>query len=144
LECLRHPCKFQRVSHLGSVTAWHSSGGRQPNFVALNRGCHLYSAGRPSRWALAHISSWLYINAVVVTQCILSSEQRTFIRHNATGAYFGFWATICKTICPMLSDCPVCLSVCDVGVLWLNGWMDQYQTWHGGRPWPRPHCVGWG
>jgi len=21
----------------------------------LNRGCHLYSAGRPSRWALAHI-----------------------------------------------------------------------------------------
>ena len=25
--------------------------------VALNRGRHLYSAGRPSRWALAHISS---------------------------------------------------------------------------------------
>jgi len=24
--------------------------------VALNRGRHLYSAGRPSRWALAHIS----------------------------------------------------------------------------------------
>jgi len=23
----------------------------------LNRGHHLYSAGRPSRWALAHISS---------------------------------------------------------------------------------------
>jgi len=32
------------------------SSGRQPNFAALNRGmCHLYSAGRPSRWALAHI-----------------------------------------------------------------------------------------
>ena len=31
--------------------------GRQPNFAALNRGRHLYSAGRPSRWALAHISS---------------------------------------------------------------------------------------
>jgi len=30
----------------------------QPNFAALNRGCHLYSAGRPSRWALAHISSF--------------------------------------------------------------------------------------
>ena len=29
--------------------------GRQPNFAALNRGRHLYSAGRPSRWALAHI-----------------------------------------------------------------------------------------
>jgi len=26
----------------------------------LNRGRHLYSAGRPSRWALAHISSSVY------------------------------------------------------------------------------------
>jgi len=52
---LGHPCKFQRLSHLGSVTAQHSSSGRQPNFAALNRGRRLYSAGRPSRWALAHI-----------------------------------------------------------------------------------------
>jgi len=27
--------------------------------AALNRGRHLYSAGRPSRWALAHTSSFL-------------------------------------------------------------------------------------
>jgi len=27
----------------------------QPNFASLNRGRHLYSAGRPWRWALAHI-----------------------------------------------------------------------------------------
>jgi len=52
---LRHPCKFQRVSRLGRVTARHSSIERQPNIAALNRGCHLYSAGRPSREALAHI-----------------------------------------------------------------------------------------
>ena len=25
-------------------------------------------------------------------------------------------------------------------LLWPNGWMDQYATWHGGRPLPRPHC----
>ena len=37
------------------VLAAHSSSGRQPNFAALNRGRHLYSAGRPSGWALAHI-----------------------------------------------------------------------------------------
>ena len=43
--------------------------------------------------------------------------------------------------CPVLS---VCLSVCDVGVLWLNGWMDQDETCHAGRPWPWPHCVRWG
>jgi len=50
------PANLKRVSRLGSVTARHSSIGRQQT-VALNRGCHLYSAGRPSRWALAHISS---------------------------------------------------------------------------------------
>ena len=53
-----HPSKFQRVSYLGSVTARHYSSGREPNFAALNRGRHLYSAGRPSRWGLAHISSF--------------------------------------------------------------------------------------
>jgi len=46
---------------------------------------------------------------------------------------------------PMLSDCCLCvLSVCNVGVLWPNGWMDQDETWHGGRPLSRPHCVRWG
>ena len=50
-----HPCKFQRLSRLDSVTARQSSSGRQPNFAALNRGRHLYLAGRPSRWAFAHI-----------------------------------------------------------------------------------------
>jgi len=38
--------------------------GRQPDFAALNRGRHLYSAGRPSRWALAHISSEICSSAV--------------------------------------------------------------------------------
>ena len=33
----------------------HSSSGRQPNFAAFSRGRHLYLAGQPSRWALAHI-----------------------------------------------------------------------------------------
>ena len=59
-----------------------------------------------------------------------------------------FWASVCKTVCPMLPDrclsvCPV-LSVWNVGVLWPNGWMDQDATWHGGRSRPRPHCARWG
>jgi len=52
---LGHPSNFQRVSRLGSVTAQHSGSGHQPNLAVLNRAHHLYSAGRPSRWALAHI-----------------------------------------------------------------------------------------
>jgi len=49
------PLKFQQVSHLVSITARESINGCQPNFAALNRGCHPYSARRPSRWASAHI-----------------------------------------------------------------------------------------
>jgi len=33
--------------------------------AALNRGRHLYLAGRPSHWALAHISSCIVISASV-------------------------------------------------------------------------------
>jgi len=51
-------------------------------------------------------------------------------------------ATVCKTVRPIPSDhCLSLLSVCDVGVLWPNGWMDQDATWYQGRPRPMPHCV---
>jgi len=36
---------------------------REPNFVALNRGRHLCSAGRPSGWPLAHISSSFFFSS---------------------------------------------------------------------------------
>jgi len=41
---------------------------------------------------------------------------------------------------PVLSVCPVC----NAGVMWPNGWMDQDETWHAGRLRPWPHCVTWG
>ena len=47
-------CASLVLSYIGSVTAWHSSSGRQPNFAVLSRGHYLYSAGWPSRCALAH------------------------------------------------------------------------------------------
>ena len=56
-----------------------------------------------------------------------------------------FLATVCKwfALCYWSIVCLSVLSVCDVGVLWPNGWMDQDETWHGGRPRPRRHCVRW-
>jgi len=45
------------------------------------------------------------------------------------------WSVVCLS-------CPVCL--CDVRALWPNGWTDQDETWHAGRPRPSPHCVRWG
>ena len=45
------------------------------------------------------------------------------------------------TVRPMLRDrCPVC----NFGVLWPNGWIDQDTTWYGGRPGPKRHFVRWG
>jgi len=56
----------------------------------------------------------------------------------------SYWATVCKTVRPMLSDrCLSVLSVCDVRPLWSNGWTDQDETWQAGRPRPWPHCVTW-
>jgi len=46
-------------------------------------------------------------------------------------------------LCHRSVVCPV-LSVCDVRTLWPNGWTDQGETWHAGRPRPWPHCVRWG
>ena len=55
--------------------------------------------------------------------------------------YRYFWAAVRKTVRPVLSNrCSVC-PVCDVGVLWPNGWMDQDATWYSDRPQPRRHCV---
>jgi len=50
---------------------------------------------------------------------------------------------LCYQTVVCLSVCLV-LSVCDVGVLWQNGWTDQDETRHAGMPRPWPHCVRWG
>jgi len=47
------------------------------------------------------------------------------------------WATVCKKVRPILSvrclSCCLSCPVCNVGVLWPNGWTDQDETWHAGR-----------
>jgi len=55
------------------------------------------------------------------------------------GRPFGKRFALCYQTVVCLA-CPVCLSVTDVGVLWPNGWTDQDETWHAGRP----HCTRWG
>ena len=40
-------------------------------------------------------------------------------------------------LCYQTVVCLSCLPVCNVGVLWPNGWMDQDETWHAGRPLPQ-------
>ena len=68
------------LSYIGCIIAWHSSSKRQPNFASLRRGRHLYSPGRPSRWALAHILvmgcfllvfGYLHVMCIITAHCAL-------------------------------------------------------------------------
>jgi len=54
--------------------------------AALNRGRHLYTAGRPSRWALAHISS-LHNGAAdaTVIQLSIASLTPRMVYHSGAG-----------------------------------------------------------
>jgi len=53
------PANFNRFCVLAALL--HGTlASASANFAVLNRGRHLYSAGRPSHWPLAHISSYYY------------------------------------------------------------------------------------
>jgi len=93
----------------------------------------------------------------ILAAYFIISDKKTevSVAHHGSKAYLLFhlnhiptvciWVTACKWVHPLLSDrCLSVLSVCDVGVLWPNGWMHQDKTWHGGRPQPRPQCFRWG
>jgi len=54
-RCKIHYMSKSCIRLTGSVIARHSSSGQEPGFAALSTGRHLYSAGQPSPWALAHI-----------------------------------------------------------------------------------------
>ena len=60
----------------------------------------------------------------------------------------SFWATVCKTVRPTLSDQLSVLSVYVCPFLpvswWLNSRTDQDETWHAGKPRPWPYIVRWG
>jgi len=80
---LGHPCKFQRVSRLCSITARHSSIGRQPNFAALNKG--LYSARQPSR---RHQPTFLVLFHFMMESCVnihTHSQSQLHTHNQCTG-----------------------------------------------------------
>ena len=63
--------EFCQVQHSLCVQVLRFPSGCQPKFVTLSRGRHLYSAGRPSRWALAHI-------LVLMCLCVFSKKHAAF------------------------------------------------------------------
>ena len=113
LASLGHPSKFKQVSCLGSVTARHSSSGCQPNFAVFNRGRHVSSAGRPSRWALAHIlvSVCGLLTEGRINRMTKSLEMRVFLLTLSGDSDMGDTATLCvvgtvgRTFVGLLTDC---------------------------------------
>jgi len=89
---------------------------------------------------LDSISAKKYRNRIAYVNVDYSkSNVGRFLRHSVIfGRPFVKRFAICyRTV--VLSVCPVC----NIGVLWPNGWMDQDATWYGGRPRPSRHCVRW-
>jgi len=85
---------------------------------------------------------------VSVVKCNTSWRKRCSFKR-FFGLLGSFWATVWR---PFVQRFALCyrtvalyvLSVCNVGVLLPNGWMDQDETWHAGRHRLWPHCVRWG
>jgi len=67
------------------------SSGRQPNFAALNRGRHLYSAGQPSSWALAHISSSIWFSMQMEQTLSLKLLRKLFQFWQIDDVIWGLW-----------------------------------------------------
>jgi len=130
---LGHPYEFQRVSRLGSVTTRYSSSGRQPNFAALNRGRYLYSARRPSRWALSHI---------LVTFRVSRRRREMYCGHARLCVCLSVCVSVCVSVCLFCLSAAACPHYCtDPDVTWGSGrgcplvvhcWADM-QSVHGLR-----------
>jgi len=93
LASLGLPCKFQRVSRLGSITARHCSSGRQPNFATLNRGRHLYPAGQPSCWALVMAALCSRCGHYIFALWFVSSSSIFFSSPNLSGRRLDVYHT---------------------------------------------------
>jgi len=97
---------------------------------------------RPHRRRTWTVQSYSPANANVHPHPIHASLDRLTRVHDPNGIldrFSGFWATVCKTVRPMLSH--RCLSVCNCGQ---TVGRIKMTTLHAGRPRPWPHCVRWG
>jgi len=138
---LGHPSYFQRLPRLRSVSARQSSSERQPNFAALNRGRHLCSAGRPSRWALAHISSFCSANSVwphraffvalsIIWRCT-DVYRHSMIKLLYNSANFKFFVLCKNAMAKAINGHTAFKSAMATAMLcWPHVWRRRWVTWH--------------
>jgi len=101
------------LSYIFSVTARHSSSGRQPNFAASSRGHNLYSAGRPSRWSSAHILVNPLFRLAAVRRSLIVIFRVSRRRREE-------WSRASCVVCDL--SAAACPQYCtDPDVIWRNG-----------------------
>ena len=117
---------------------WRGGGSPPPRQISPHR-CNLspLRGEKPQNWPLSNLNNPQFALRAMLPVTTRKGSMGQWVK------WVTFWATVCKTVRPMLSDrclsvCPL-LSVCDVRALWPNSWMDE-----GGRPWSSPHCARWG
>ena len=91
LTSLGHPLQISTGFASWQRYCTTSSSGRQPDFEALNRGRHLYSAGRPSLWVLAHIMVLLSSSFSIVFSSPNLSGRRLDVCHTSTHGVALVW-----------------------------------------------------
>ena len=116
--------------------------------VLLNMLCRNYRSSHRKR----NLGFWLSPGGA--TSCLSSLFEHSRPTGLITNTPKRAWSTSLRPIFgrPFVKRFAVCyrtvvlsvLSVCDVGVLWPNGWTDEDETWHARRPRLWPHCVRWG
>ena len=73
------PANFNRFSILAALLHGTLVLGISQT-AALNRGHHLYLAGRPSRWALAHILiCYCFVHDMSIAACVFTGTNYSFV-----------------------------------------------------------------
>ena len=103
-------------------------------------------------WQLDRVAQQQYMDKLKVCECqqiydlpVSRSALASFVKQRFK---WLAWCLVCQqclifgrpfvkrfALCYRTVVCLVC-PVCDVGVLWPNGWTHQDETWHAGRPRP--------
>ena len=114
-------CMYMMCMHFGDITRLLSLVNSGLPITSVLRGCLVVQAARRHIPRARSSNCWHYCvlnyRVLFASHCSFSCNQivqcglLTSLCRNLI--FYAFWATVCKIVCPVLSDrCPVCLSVC--------------------------------
>ena len=125
----RRICRMVLVYNTGVIF------GDPPQFFAGAKKITVSLAGRVKS-CFSHAGLTALFSVVFARLLQLHKNRATIMLGRVPAALVGRPFVKRFTLCYWSVVCLSCLSLCNVGVLWPNGWMDRDETWHVGRPRP--------